>query len=326
MKNMKAALRFSELLLVLLKGKVVLQEALQILGREGMENQVRESSLALLAAMKKGKGFTEGLRSIGKGRIAFDPIHLTLIGAAELTGSIETALARVAGDLKRKQNAVDNLAKILIYPSIIACLAIAGTVVILKKALPLFISEGLLSDEVLSGAKSGVLLAAAVLFTGACALFAVYFRIYNSDSPEFRIFYLMDLLLRSNVSLLETLSHCVMSLANTKLGGALLAAKKDIASGVAFSAAFTAAFASASAGVKRFPPYVTGWLSVADLHGNLTEICACIKDYYEQKEERNRELAARLIEPAVIVLTGIYLLIIMMTVLLPLFTHTGGIL
>jgi type II secretory pathway component PulF len=318
MTGRTATLQFAELLLVLLKGKVNLQEALQILAREGTEGAVRDSVVSVLSAMKKGKGFTESLKSIKRGKVFFEPIYLTLLNAAELTGNIETALERVSGDLKRKQQALDNIIKILIYPSIIVLLAIAGTIAIMQKGIPLFIAEGLLDASAVSEASRGVLSAGITLFSGACALFAVYFRVFNNDSPEFRIFYLMDLLLRSNVTLLETLSHCVMSMANTKLGPRLLEAKKELASGVAFSAAF--------ARIKRFPPYVLGWLQVADLHGNLSEICGSVKDYYGQLEEKRRDLAARLIEPAVIVLTGIYLLIIMTTVLLPLLTRAGGIL
>jgi len=94
--------------------------------------------------------------------------------------------------------------------------------------------------------------------------------------------------------------------------------KKDIVSGVSFSEAF--------ARTKRFSPYVLGWLSIADINGNLNEISGNIRDHYLQKESKIREIAAKLIEPAVIVLVGIYVLIIMATVILPILSYSGGIL
>jgi type II secretory pathway component PulF len=103
---------------------------------------------------------------------------------------------------------------------------------------------------------------------------------------------------------------------HTKYGASLLTIKKDIASGITFSDAF--------AKIKRFSPYILGWLSVADTYGNIAEVCGNIREYYERKDNKKRDVAAKLIEPAIIVLVGIYLLIIMVTVILPILTFTGG--
>ena len=318
MKRTTAALRFSELLLALLKGKTGLLDALSILAREGIEKPVRERAFSLLMIMKKGKGLSESLRIIGEGKAFLEPLYITLIAAAELTGSIEAVLGRIASDLQRKQRAKENLLNILIYPATIVFLAIAGTIGIILKGMPLFISAGLLSAVIVETAKTGIGLAALVLLLGGGGLFFVYFRIFNEDSPESRIFYLLDFLMKSNITLTDALSQCIMSLGHTKFGSALVKIKKDIVSGVSFSEAF--------ARTKCFSPYVLGWLSIADINGNLNEISGSIRDHYLQKESKIREVAAKLIEPAVIVLVGIYVLIIMATVILPILSYSGGIL
>jgi type II secretory pathway component PulF len=317
-KRTIAALRFSELLLALLKGKTGLLDALGILAREGIEKPVRENAFSLLKIMKKGKGLSESLRIIGEEKVFFEPLYITLIAAAELTGSIEAVLGRIVSDLQRKQRAKENLMNILIYPVTIVFLAIAGTIGIILKGMPLFISAGLLSVTIVEAAKTGIALAALVLLLGGGALFFVYFRIFNDDSPESRIFYLLDFLMKSNITLTDALSQCVMSLGHTKYGSVLVKIKKDIVSGVSFSEAF--------ARTKCFSPYVLGWLSIADINGNLNEISGSIRDHYLQKESKIREAAAKLIEPAVIVLVGIYVLIIMTTVILPILSYSGGIL
>jgi type IV pilus assembly protein PilC len=291
-------------------------DAFRILSQEGIEKQIRDSAAMLLSTMKKGKGLSESLRCIGKDRVYFEPLYLTLIAAAELTGSIETVLERIVADLRRKQHAKETVINILIYPSIIVLLAIAGTIIIIVKGIPLFASSGLLSGDIVSSAISGIFIAGAVLLLGGTVLFTFYYKIFYNDSPEFRIFYLLNLLLRNNVSLLEALSHCIISLGQTKYGKALLTIKKDVAAGISLSAAFAKA--------KHFSPYVLGWLSVAGMHGNLSEVCESIKDYYAHKDHKTRDIAAKLIEPMVIVLTGLYVLIIMVTVILPILTFAGG--
>ena len=311
-----ATLHFSELLLVLLKGKTSIVDALHILASEGTEKHIKDSSSSLLLAMKKGKGLSESLQSINKGRVFFEPLYLTLIAAAELTGNIEAVLERIVIDLRRKQRAKETVVSILIYPSIIVLLAIAGTIIIIAKGIPLFTSSGMISGDAVSDAIFGICAAGIVLLTGGAIIFTVYFKIFYNNSFEFRVFYLLDFLLCSNVSLLETLSQCIISLGQTKYGKALVNIKKDISSGIPFSTAF--------AKVKHFSPYVLGWLSVAGTHGNINEICGGIKDYYAQKDNKTREIAAKLIEPMIITLTGFYLLIVMATVVLPILTSIGG--
>ena len=317
MKNMTTTLHFSELLSALLKGKTSLVDALYILARDGIEKAVQDTAITVLSTMKKGKGLSESLRVIRKKKVCFEPLYLTLIAAAELTGSIENVLDRIVMDLKRKQKVRENVANILIYPSIIILLAITGTIMMVIKVIPFFISGGLVSNDVLSDAIAGISIAGIFLISGGTTLFIFYFRIFYLDSPEFRIFYLLDFLLCGNVTLPEALSQCIMSMAGTKYGRALIKIKKDIASGIAFSVAFSK--------IKYFPSYVVGWISIAHMHGNIIEACGNIKDYFAQKDDKVRARAAKLIEPAVIVLTGIYILIIMITVILPILTSIGGI-
>jgi type IV pilus assembly protein PilC len=335
-KSKTATLHFTELLLTLLKGKTSLLDSLHILAREGIEKQVRDSAISLLVLMRKGKRLSDSLRILNQGKllnegkisnegkilcksqVLFEPIYLSLIEAAELTGNIEVVLEQIAGDLKRKQSAKENAVNILIYPAIVVLLAVAGTITIIVKGMPFFIAGGLLSVSVIKEAKVGIVIAGALLLVGGTALLTIYFRIFSVDSPESRIFYLLDFLLSGNVTLLDALSQCVMNLGQTKYGKALLTIKKDIASGKSFSGAF--------AKTRCFSAYVLGWLSIADMHGNLCEICGSIKDYYIRNDNKTREAAAKFMEPAVIVLVGLYILVIMITVVLPVLSYAGGIL
>ena len=178
MKNLSSTLHFTELLSALLKGKTSLVDALYILAREGIERPVRDTAIAILATMKKGKGLSESLRLIRKGKVYFEPLYLTLIAAAELTGSIEAVLDRILMDLRRKLRAKENVVNILIYPAIIVLLAIGGTVMIIIKIIPFFISGGFVSNDVVSNAIIGITIAGLVLLSGGAALFISYFKIF----------------------------------------------------------------------------------------------------------------------------------------------------
>jgi type IV pilus assembly protein PilC len=318
MNRSTATLYFSEMLLSLLKGKTSLIDALHILSCEGIENPVRSYAVSLLSIMKKGKSLSEGLRLIQNTKVRFESLYLSLIAAAEATGAIDEVLERIVHDMQRKKKEKENIQSILIYPSIIISIAVIGTIIILTVGLPLFEQGGLLRTDVLNDAIFGIFMAGIILLTGGGLLFYVYYKIFYCDSPEYSIFYILDFMLRSNITLLQALSYCIISINNTKYGKALVMIKKDIASGVSFSTAF--------AKIRYFSSYVTGWLSVADKNGNIAEICENIKAYYEQKDRKKRAVTARLMEPAIIILTGLYILIIMLTVVLPILTYAGGIL
>jgi type II secretory pathway component PulF len=317
MRSETATLHFIELLLALLKGNTGLVDALHILSRNGIEKTVRESAVELLLIMKRGRGFSSSLRAIKNGKIFFTPLYSTLIAAGELTGNIESILERILADLRRKQKARNNVLNIIIYPSIIIFISIIGTILIIAKALPFFMEGGLLSGDILKNATTGIVIAGLVLFLGGGGLFFFYFKIFYFDSPEFRIFYLLDFLLQSNISLIDALSQCISSIGDAHYANALISIKKDISSGLRFSDAF--------AKTKLFSPYVLGWLSVADTQGNIAALCGNIKEHYEQKDAQKREIASRFIEPAIIVLIGIYLFIIIVSVILPILTYAGGI-
>ena len=318
MKQMTATLHFTELLLALIKGNTSLVDSLHILAGEGMEKPVKDASGALLLLMKKGRRFSESLRLIQGKKISYNQMYISLISAAELTGNIDNVLERIAGDLRRRQQATENALNIMTYPSIIIFVAITGTVFLTAKGLPFFISSGFLSGEILTNAINGIILAGLVLLLGGALLFIIYYRIFYLDSPEYRIFYVLDLLLKSNVPLLDAMAQCITDMNGTKYGISLISIKKEITGGISFSQAFS-----------KFPqlsPYVTGWLAVADMHGNISEVCSYIKDFYAHKNSRRREVLTRLMEPAVIVLTGSYLLIILLTVVMPILTYAGGVL
>ena len=317
MKRMSVTLHFTELLLALIKGNTGLVDALHILSREGIEKPVRESAEALLVLMKRGRGFSESLHLIQNRMVYFNPMYITLIAAAELTGAVDNVLEQIAKDLQRKKQAGENAFNIMIYPAVVILIAIAGTILLIFKGMPLFIAGGFLSGDILTKAANGIITAGIVLLLGGIALFYAYFRIFYHDSNEFRIFYMMDFLLQNKVTMLDALDQCINSMNHNRYSSTLITVKNDIINGIPFSKAFSK--------LTCLSAYVTAWLSVADMHGNIGEICGNIRKYYSRKDDKKREVFTRLIEPSVILLTGLYLLIIILNVIMPVLTLAGGI-
>jgi type IV pilus assembly protein PilC len=233
-----------------------------------------------------------------------------------MTGSIETVLEKILLDLRRKQQSREMIVNVMVYPALIVTAALAGTIALLVKGIPLFVRAGMLSGAFLDTAFFGIVFAGVFLFIAGGVLFFIYFRLFGSDSPEYRVFYLLSLLLENHIPLGEALTQCVINMGETRYGRALAAIKNDIVSGVRFSLAFSKS--------ALFSSYISGWLSVADANGDIHGACRNIALFFQQRDERIRNMAGKCIEPAVIIITGVYLLILVQTVILPVLTHAGG--
>ncbi len=318
MIKQKDTIQFTEMLLSLLKGNTNLIDSLHILSSPGIEASIQKTAEKLIILMKKGQSFSGSLAMVSTGKIHFIPLYLTLIKASELTGTIDQVLEDILADMKRKQKTLETIITVMLYPAIIILAACTGTVFIIVKGIPLFVKAGMISDASLGHALTGILIAGIFLFLSAGFMFFILYTIFAKDSPEFRIFYLLSFLLQNNIPMTEALSQCIVSLGESKHGKSLLLIKKDITAGVRFPEAF--------AKNGKYSSYITGWLTIADNDGDIAGAFKNISDFFQKRDARVRDLASKGIEPVFIIVTGIYLLILLQTVIMPILTRAGGIL
>jgi type II secretory pathway component PulF len=311
-------LRLVEMLLALLEGHTNLTDAARILSGRSIEKPVRETAEKLMAVLKTGRSFAEGFAAAAQGTLLFPPLYAQMLRSAEQTGAVDKALAHIAEHLRRKIKARETVVAALVYPAAVVFIALAGTVVLLWKGLPLFAGAGMLPEEYLARAQSSVVFAGVFLLaSGAAAAFACY-RLIARESPPFRIFYELSFLLAEKVPLPDALTSCIMSMGTTKWGRALARAKRDITAGGHLARAFT------DSGV--FPAYITGWLAVGDRNGEIETACRHIAEYYRDRDGRRSAAVMRFAEPLFIVITGAYLVMLIQGVILPVLTRAGGLL
>jgi type II secretory pathway component PulF len=268
--------------------------------------------------MKKGMLFSDSLAAAGRNLRRLNRLYITLIRSAEMTGTIERVLTDILDDIRRKQKAGEQLVALLVYPVIIIVIALAGTGAVIFKGIPLFMQTGFISEEIINSAISGVAAAGIFLLVGSGMMAVLFYLVFLKESPEYKVFYILSFLLKAGIPLNDALSQCIESLGDTRQGRALLVIKKEITGGGRLCHAFARG--------ALFSPYIINWLSIADENGRLDEICRNIAEYLQQKNAHRRELAVRCMEPAAIIVTGIYLLILVQNVILPLLAHAGGIL
>jgi len=308
-----------EMLITLLQGGTTLSESLRVLCGEGIPAFVRRNAMILLDAMREGCGLSSAFSRIGKipgTGLRFSKIHISLISAAEVTGSLLPVLLDINDDLNRRSKARETFLSAMIYPSLVILIAFIGTILLYVKGIPLFIQNGMISESVMDSVFWGLLVAIGFLFLAGIFIVLFFNHVFNGESCEYTIFYSLSFLLRRGISLPDAITQCVSGIMNDKAKRALFAIKRNLCEGVLLSKSFQ--------NTGFFDPFVTGWIGIADDNGNAISIFEKITEYYRQKDDKFRAAIARMIEPCIIVIAGIYLLILTQTIIMPILTYSGG--
>jgi len=234
----------------------------------------------------------------------------------------------------------------LIYPAILLTLATVVVTVLLVYVVPIFSqifadvgSQLPLPTRILIGftsllKKSLPLVIVAVVI--GIALFRRWLKTaggrYTVDRLMLRIPYLGALLtqyavagftrtlgtiLGSGIPIVESLKMAVGTLNNKVLERKLLLAVGRVEEGTSLVTALE--------GVRLMPPLALRMLGVGETTGALEEMLADISEYFEEEIDRQLHVLTTAIEPAILIVTGIIIGLIIVTLYLPVFKIAGAV-
>jgi type IV pilus assembly protein PilC len=128
-------MHFSRQLSAFVRAGIPLIESLDVIEEETEDKVLREVLIGVRDSLTTGETFSDALRPYES---LFPKFYVDMIGAAELTGSLDDVLAELAGYIKRDLEARNKIKSALVYPSIVLVMAV-GTVIILSTfVLPKF--------------------------------------------------------------------------------------------------------------------------------------------------------------------------------------------
>lgn len=319
MNSLVATALFTDMLVSLLDGGATVTEALSVLSADGIQEPVRTASRRVLVSMNAGASFSASVRGIGKTMtraLRFSSFHISLIEASERTGRIVSVLKDVSVDLRARIEANDSFSSALAYPVIVIAMALCGTIFLYAKGIPLLIRNGFLDAADRDFALGGIALALLfLLFAGTTAFYFLY-RVFLRVSPSYVVFYVLAFMTENGIPIHEALSHCETGVTGARAKAAVRYARRKVGAGTSLSHAF--------GDTGFFPAFATGWLAVAEGNGNPSAVFRSLCRHFRAQDNRLKEIASRLIEPALIAITGVYISILIETVILPVLTLSGG--
>jgi general secretion pathway protein F len=322
-----------------------LEEALRTLSRQAERDEVRR----ILASVHEG--VVEGRRladAMGREPKSFPPLYLAMVAAGEGSGTLPQILERLANLLERQAQVRGKVLSTLAYPVVLAIVAafvvFALMIFVVPKVVEQFEDVGqelpLLTRIVigLSNFLSNwwwallILLAVAVL-AGGRALREEGFRMKFDrlllrlpligrlirDLHAARMARTLSTMVASRLPLLEGLKLTTGTVHNRALRAASAEIAETIRTGGSLSGALR------KAGV--FPPLLVYLAASGEASGRLDLMLERAADYLEREFDAFTSTALALLEPAIIIVMGAIVALIVLSILLPILqldTLAGG--
>lgn len=319
----KSLMNLSRQLAAFLRAGIPLLDAISILAQEADKPAVRRVMTEIAAALRSGSRFSDAVDRYPKD---FPPFYRGILRSAELTGRLDVVLEQLYGYLQRDLEARRKIKGAMVYPAVIAVMAVVAVAILSIAVLPKFVDffEDLGTDLplatrlLLSGstfvatwwwALFGGLAAVVVGFLAAMrvptlrrARDAVLLKVpvlgptVRYASVE-RFTRLLGSMVAAGVPLPEAMSVATDSLRNLVFQRGLARARRQLLDGAGLAAPLAAS--------GLFPGVANQMMRVGEETGTLDTQLGVAAAYYEQELDFRIKNLTTLIEPAVMVVMGL---------------------
>lgn len=318
----KQVLSFTSELAVLLRAGLPIDKSLKVLLDMSTHERVREVLTSILATVKSGKGLSHALAE-HPGQ--FDEFYISMIRSGEASGNLAGVLNRLSEQLERVKEVRSSVVSAMIYPAILAVVALISVLVMLGFVVPqfdaLFSDMGeslpLVTEMVIAGGEAiknnGVwiiIVVAAAIYGLRQWLATPAGRHWLDDkllrSPILgqvvfkyevaRFARTMGTLLASGVSLLHSLNIAVGTVGNVHVNRALTSLAPEVKRGGRISKALTEQ--------KLFSPMMIQMVRVGEESGQLDEMLLELAKVYDDEVASGVKRSLTLLEPVLILSMG----------------------
>ncbi|MCF8707556.1 type II secretion system inner membrane protein GspF [Rhizorhapis sp. SPR117] len=312
-----------------------LEEAFRTISRQSEEEHVRAVVLRVHGGVTEGRRLAEAMALEAR---SFPPLYRAMVSAGESSGSLPLIMERLANLLERQAEVRGKVTTALAYPIILALVAVSVVVGLMVFVVPKVVEQfdtvgqqlPLLTRIVIgiSGFLTGYWWALLALFlavgiVGWRALKEESIR-YSFDRSLLRLPLLGRLIRDLHAArMARTLSTMVASrlplleglklTAQTVHNRVLRKASDDIVEAIRGGGSLSAALRRAGV----FPPLLVYLAASGEAAGRLDTMLERAADYLEREFDRFTATALSLLEPAIIVVMGGVVAMIVLSILLP---------
>jgi len=339
----KELLSFNQEFLVLMKAGLPIIQALDAILERGGKGKLVDILTGVREDIKGGASLSDAL---AKHPGAFSHLYVASVRAGERTGDLPLTIRRYTTFVKKAEAIKKKVGSALYYPAILITVAFAAITLLLVYVVPTFSqiyadagSQLPVPTQILMSFTTWLkryFIVMVMLAIGGAALFrrwsATSSGRYVVDSWLLRIPLVKDLhvkyaltgftrtlatVIGSGIPIVESLRMSVGTLNNRVLERRMLDAVAKIEEGVSLSTAFE--------GTRIMPSLALRMIAVGETTGALEEMLSDISEYFEDEIEQRLHVLTTAIEPAIMIVMGIVIGVIILTMYLPIFKIAGAV-
>lgn len=344
-KKREAVLEFTEMMHLLTDSGLSVRDSLEVAANIGGTKGAGLLAADLSETLGKGTGFAQAIEAKDD---FFTPIYRGLVSVGDRTGSVERIFPRLASYLREMKALRDKIMGALSYPLMVLSVTIIGSIGLALFVIPrmeaIFTGfGGDAADKVRANIRGmEVFIIACLVCILALIVAAAVLGFLARNNPSLakaldrtklslpilgpflaawetlNFSFAMETLAAGGVAVEDALEEASRVVNNEAYKNAALEVRESVLKGHALSAEFRRH--------REFPEYMSQWMVVGERSGNTERVFAQIRRYFQAEVDRTTTRFTVLLEPALIVLIGVLLLVLVTGIVVPLFSLYGTIL
>jgi len=333
----KDILNFTSQLAVMIRAGISLQDALESISEQSDNEKFRHVLLDLKLRIEEGNSFSQALAEYPN---IFTNLYVNMVAAAEASGSLSDMLQKLAEYLDEEAETRSQVKSAMVYPIIIAFMAVSVTTFLLCFVLPKFTAL-FRGKEHLLPTPTIVLMATsdflrtwwyAIIPSIGAAFWAFYYFIGTTTGRRWwdrtklvlplirtlcrslyitRSLHTMGVLTRAGVPILNTLSITAHISGNVHFKEMWLGIHEEVRQGKKIAVSLSR--------YKLMPSGVIQMIRSGEDSGNMAEVLGDIAKFYARELKAVIKTVCSMLEPIMIVLMGVLVGFIAMSIILPIF-------
>jgi type IV pilus assembly protein PilC len=333
----KDILNFTMQLSVMIRAGISIPDVMESIGSQVENRKFKAVILDLKQRIESGQSFSQALNEHSD---IFGNLYINMIAAAEVSGSLGSMLDKLAEYLDQEAETRSQVKGAMIYPIIIATMAVSSTIFLLTFVLPRFTAI-FAGKEHLLPLPTKMLMATSAFMRGywyflipaACAIaWGLWFYCTTKQGREVwdklklkiplmgklcsslyitRSLHTMGVLFNAGVPILDILNITAQIAGNVHYKRMWLKVHEDVRQGKKIAASLSE--------FSLMPGGVVQMIRSGEESGTMSEVLEDVTNYYSRELRTTIKMVTSMIEPIMIVIMGVLVGFIAMSVILPIF-------
>ncbi|MDT8715485.1 type II secretion system F family protein [Clostridium sp. 19966] len=275
----------------------------------------------------------------------FPQLFISMVAAGEMTGNLDTIMLRMSNHYEKDNKLNNKIRSAMIYPIVLACVAIIVVSVLLVFVMPTFVGM-FKSNNIQLPTSTKILLAISdtirahwILIIFILIGIAVGIRYYFKSSSGVLFLDKMKLKIPivKKLSQMIVVSRFTRTLATVISSGITLIDGLNIVSQVVSNKVVEVeitrtrdmvmkgeSLAASMSETSLFPPMLLSMISIGEESGSMDSILNKTADFYDEELETQIQMFTALLEPLMIVVMGLVIGFMVISLLQPMFTMYSG--